>query len=49
MELPRKSSIVTKMRVIRFGEGERGSWRDQLCHEGAKKEWGKRVSYRKKV
>jgi len=41
------SRIVTKMRVITFGEGERGTWKDQLCHEGAEKRWGRRLGYGK--
>ena len=32
---------------ITFGEGERGAWKNQLCHEGAKKEWGRRLRYGK--
>ena len=38
---------MTKMRVITFGEGERGTWKDQLCHEGAEKRWGRRLGYGK--
>jgi len=35
------------MRVIAFGEGERGAWKNQLDHEGATKEWGRRLGYGK--
>ena len=47
LEIPSRGWIVTKMRVITFGEGERGTWKDQLCHEGAEKRWGRRLGYGK--
>ena len=36
---------MTEMSVIAIGEGERGAWKDQLDHEGAKKGWGRRLGH----
>lgn len=43
----KKELTCDKDEGITFSEGERGAWKNQLCYEGAKKEWGRRLGYGK--